>query len=76
MENRQNEINETEALERKWLDLLDRHQNREAITEEMVRDFVEAITVQEDGSLSITFKYRNEFEEVLRRCDALRKEVA
>ncbi len=76
MENRQNEISETEALERKWLGLLDRHQNREIVTEEMVRDFVVAISVQEDGSLSITFKYRNEFEEVLRRCDVLRKEVA
>lgn len=76
MENRENEINETEALERKWLGLLDQYRNRETVTEAMVRDFVEAISVQEDGSLSITFKYRNEFEEVLRRCDALRKKVA
>ena len=62
--------------ERKWMKLIDRYYNAESLTKDMVKAFVKEVKLYDDNSISIEFRYRNEFEELMQECERIRREVA
>lgn len=62
--------------EKHWQSLIDRYYGASALTGDMVRAMVREITIHADNSISVKFLYMNEFEELIRECERLRKEVA
>ena len=62
--------------ERKWVKLIDRYYHAKNLTKDMVKAFVKEIKLCDDNSISIEFRYMNEFEELLKECERIRKEVA
>ena len=62
--------------ERKWMKLIDRYYHAKNLTKDMVKAFVKEIKLCDDNSISIEFRYMNEFEELLKECERIRKEVA
>ena len=62
--------------ERKWVKLIDRYYHAKNLTKDMVKAFVKEIKLCDDNSISIEFRYMNEFEELLQECERIRKEVA
>lgn len=62
--------------EKKWTRLTDRYYHAENLSKEMIQAFVKGIKLYADNSISIEFRYMNEFEELLRECERIRKEVA
>lgn len=66
----------TSAGEKKWAQLIKQYYHAKNLTSAMVQAMVEEIKLYADNSISISFKYMNEFEELMRECERLRKEVA
>ena len=62
--------------ERKWMKLIDRYYNAESLTKDMVKAFVKEVKLYDDNSISIEFRYMNEFEELMQECERIRREVA
>ena len=62
--------------ERKWVKLIDRYYHAKNLTKDMVKAFVKEIKLCDDNSISIEFRYMNEFEELLQECERIRREVA
>ena len=56
--------------------LIDRYYNAESLTKDMVKAFIKEIKLYDDNSISIEFRYRNEFEELMQECERIRREVA
>ena len=66
----------TSAGEKKWAQLIKQYYHAKNLTPAMVQAMVEEIKLYADNSISISFKYMNEFDELMRECERLRKEVA
>lgn len=62
--------------EKKWDRLIERYYHQERLTKEMVNAFVKGIQFYADNSITIEFRYMNEFEELLQECERIRKGVA
>lgn len=62
--------------EKKWSRLIKMYYHADKLTPAMVQAMVEEIKLYADNSISISFKYMNEFEELMRECERIRKEVA
>ncbi len=62
--------------ERKWMKLIDQYYNAESLTKDMVKAFVKEVKLYDDNSISIEFRYMNEFEELMKECERIRREVA
>lgn len=62
--------------EKHWQGLIDRYYGATELTGDMVRAMVREIKFHADNSISVEFLYMNEFEELIRECERLRKEVA
>lgn len=60
----------------RWEKLVKAYIHTEGITKDMVEAFIEEIRLFSDNSISIEFKYKDEFEEMLRKCQRDGKEVA
>lgn len=62
--------------EKKWNKLIEQYYNAERLTPAMLQAMVEEIRLYSDGSIKISFRYMNEFEELLGECERMRKGVA
>lgn len=62
--------------QRHWQQLVDQYMGAEKLSGEMVKAMIKEIRLYADNSISVEFRYMNEFEELLRECERLRKEVA
>ena len=62
--------------EKHWQGLIDRYYGAKELTGDMVRAMVREIKLHADNSISVEFLYMNEFEELIRECERIRKEVA
>lgn len=62
--------------ERRWSGLIDAYYHAKELSAEMVDSFVDEIRLFSDNTIEISFKYQNEFEELFRECERLKKEVA
>ena len=62
--------------EKKWAALIDQYYHAKQLTKPMVEAFVQSIKLYSDNSIEIEFRYKNEFEELLRECERIRKVVA
>ncbi len=69
-------VAKTKTGARKWDALIKKHYKMQSISPEIIEAFVDEIRFHSDGSIDIDFKYMNEFEEMLRECERIRKEVA
>ena len=56
--------------------LIDQYYNAESLTKDMVKAFVKEVKLYDDNSISIEFRYMNEFEELMKECERIRREVA
>lgn len=62
--------------ERHWQRLIDQYYSATKLSGEMVSAMVKEIKLHADNSITVEFRYMNEFEELLCECERLRKEVA
>lgn len=62
--------------EKKWDMLIKKYYHAKELTPIMVEAMIEEIKLYADNSISISFKYMNEFTELMRECERIRKEVA
>lgn len=62
--------------ERRWSHLIDVYYQAKELSAEMVDAFVDEIRLFSDNTIEIDFKYMNEFEELFKECERLKKEVA
>ena len=62
--------------EKQWEKMIEQYRNASEISREMVAAMVKGIQVHTDNQISVEFRYMNEFEELLRQCDRLRKGAA
>lgn len=62
--------------ERRWSHLIDVYYQAKELSAEMVDAFVDEIRLFSDNAIEIDFKYMNEFEELFKECERLKKEVA
>ena len=62
--------------EKHWERIVNKYYNASELSKEMVHAMVKEIRLHADNSISVTFLYMNEFEELMRQCELLRKEVA
>lgn len=62
--------------EKHWDKMIEQYRNASEISREMVAAMVKGIQVHTDNQISVEFRYMNEFEELLRQCDRLRKGAA
>lgn len=76
LESTHNRVKKTETGARKWDALIKKYYKMQSITAEIINAFVEEIRFYADGSIDIDFKYMNEFEEMFKECERIRKEVA
>lgn len=67
---------ESGLVAKHWQRMVAQFFDADKLTSEMVRAMVQEIKLHADNSISVEFKYMNEFEELLRECERLRKEVA
>ncbi len=61
---------------RKWDSLISRYYKTKELTPDMLKALVKEIKLYADGSISIDFKYMDEFEEMMKECRRIRGEVA
>lgn len=62
--------------EKHWQTLIEQYYNASTLSGEMVKAMVKEIRLYADNSISVEFRYMNEFEELLRECERLRREIA
>ena len=62
--------------EKKWNRLIAQYYQADTLTPSMLKALVKEIRLYSDNSISIEFCYMDEFEEMLRECERIRKEVA
>lgn len=67
---------EIDLGEKKWNRLIAEYDKAETLTPEMLQSMVKEIRLYADGSISIDFKYMNEFAELFGECERLKAEVA
>ena len=67
---------ETALGEKKWDRLISKYYKAEKLDSAMLKAMVKEIKLYADNSIYIEFRYMNEFEELLRECERIRKEVA
>lgn len=67
---------EASVGEKRWERLISEYYKTKELTSAMLKAMVKEIKLFADGSISIDFRYMNEFEELLKECERLRKEVA
>lgn len=67
---------DTSFGEKHWQRLIEQYYNASNLSHAMVKAMVKEIKLYADNSISVEFRYMNEFEELLRECERLRKEVA
>lgn len=67
---------EVSTGERKWDRLITKYYHAKSLSKTMVKAFVKEIKLYADSSILIEFRYMVEFEELLRECERIRKEVA
>ena len=72
---------ETDTIEniigaKQWSAIVDKYSKATEVTEELLNACVKLIKVHADGSLEITFNYMQEFKELLKTTERLKKEVA
>ncbi|MCI8702910.1 MAG: recombinase family protein [Anaerotignum sp.] len=62
--------------EKKWSRLVSLYYKTKELTPAMLKAIVKEIKLYADGSISIDFRYMNEFEEMLKECERIKTEVA
>lgn len=67
---------EASSGEKKWGQLVSQYYKTKELTPAMLKAVVKEIRLYADGSISVDFRYMNEFEEMLRECERIRREVA
>lgn len=67
---------EVSTGERKWDRLIAKYYHAKSLSKTMVKAFVKEIKLYADSNILIEFRYMVEFEELLRECERIRKEVA
>lgn len=69
-------VSETGLREKKWGLLASQYYKTKELTPAMLKAIVKEIKLYADGSISIDFRYMNEFEEMLKECEKIKTEVA
>ena len=62
--------------EKKWEQLISKYYKAQTLSPAMMEAIVKEIKLYADNSISIEFRYMNEFEERLQECERMRREVA
>lgn len=62
--------------EKKWEQLISKYYKAQTLNPAMMEAIVKEIKLYADNSISIEFRYINEFEELLQECERIRREVA
>ena len=62
--------------EKKLASLVKKYSNATEVTQELVDAMIESMQLHKDNSVSITFRYMDEFKAITESVEALRKEVA
>lgn len=62
--------------EKKWEQLISKYYKAQTLNPAMMEAIVKEIKLYADNSISIEFRYMNEFEELLQECERIRREVA
>lgn len=62
--------------EKKWEQLISKYYKAQTLNLAMMDAIVKEIKLYADNSISIEFRYMNEFEELLQECERIRREVA
>ena len=62
--------------EKKWEQLISKYYKAQTLNPAMMEAIVKEIKLYADKSISIEFRYMNEFEELLQECERIRREVA
>ncbi|WP_300563440.1 recombinase family protein [uncultured Acetatifactor sp.] len=62
--------------EKKWEQLISKYYKAQTLNTAMMEAIVKEIKLYADNSISIEFRYMNEFEELLQECERIRREVA
>lgn len=62
--------------EKKWEQLISKYYKAQTLNPAMMDAIVKEIKLYADNSISIEFRYMNEFEELLQECERIRREVA
>lgn len=62
--------------EKKWEQLISKYYKAQTLSPAMMEAIVKEIKLYADNSISIEFRYMNEFEELLQECERIRREVA
>ncbi len=62
--------------EKKWEQLISKYYKAQTLSPAMMEAIVKEIKLYADNSISIEFRYMNEFEELLQECERMRREVA
>ena len=59
-----------------WNLFIKKYYNAKLLTSDMVNAMIEKVTLDNQNNISITFNYMNEYEELIKMCMKLQKEVA
>lgn len=59
-----------------WSIFIKKFYNAKILTSDMVNAMIETITLDDENNIHVTFNYMNEYEDLIRTCIELRKEVA
>ena len=62
--------------EKKWEQLISKYYKAQTLNPAMMEAIIKEIKLYADNSISIEFRYMNEFEELLQECERIRREVA
>lgn len=67
---------EVSVGEKRWESLIAKYYKTKELSSTMLKALIKEIRLYADGSISIEFRYMNEFEELIKECEKIRKEVA
>lgn len=59
-----------------WTQLVQQYAHAEALTEDMVRAFIQQIRLSADGTVAITFRFADEFMRLSEQKEALQNGIA
>ena len=59
-----------------WSLFIKKFYKAKVLTSDMVNAMIDTITLDDENNIKVTFNYMNEYEELIRTCVELRKEVA
>lgn len=66
----------TYSISGSWVDMIEKYQQAESLTAEMVEAFIDRITLYNNGHIEVSFNFRDELEEVLYIAASRQKEAA